>query len=47
MINDPGTINKLFALYERVTPQVMQDMARKYFTRANSTVVTLSGGQSR
>jgi zinc protease len=47
LAEDPGTINKLFALYERVTPQVMQDMARKYFTRANSTVVTLSGGQSR
>jgi zinc protease len=47
LAKDPGTINKLFALYERVTPQVMQEMARKYLTRANSTVVTLSGGQSR
>ena len=47
LAEDPGTINKLFALYERVTPQVMRDMAKKYFTRANSTVVTLSGGGSR
>jgi zinc protease len=47
LAEDPGTINKLFALYDRVTPQVMQDMARKYFTRENSTVVTLAGGGSR
>ena len=47
LAEDPGTINKLFALYERVTPQVMQDMARKYLVKTNSTVVTLSGGQSR
>jgi zinc protease len=47
LAEDPGTINQLFALYERVTPQVMRDMAKRYFTRANSTVVTLSGGGSQ
>jgi zinc protease len=44
LAEDPGVINRLFALYERVTPQIMQDMAQRYFTKPNSTVVTLSGG---
>jgi zinc protease len=47
LAEDPGTINKLFALYDKVTPRIMQEMARKYFTRDNSTVITLSGGGSR
>ena len=44
---DPGTINKLFSLYEKVSPQDMQDMANKYFLKANSTVVTLVGGKNQ
>ena len=47
LAEDPGTINKLFALYDKVTPRVMQEMAQRYFTRNNSTVITLSGGGTR
>jgi zinc protease len=44
---DPDTINKLFDLYEKISPQDIQDMAKKYFMLSNSTVVTLSGGRTR
>lgn len=44
---DPGTINKLFDIYEKITPQDMQDMANKYFIRTNSTVATLAGGDNQ
>lgn len=47
LAEDPGTLNKLFSLYEQVTPQIMQSMAKKYLTRTTSTVVTLSGGKSQ
>lgn len=40
---DPGTVNKLFALYDKISPEDIQDMAKKFFQKANSTVVTLSG----
>jgi zinc protease len=44
---DPGSVNKLFDLYERITPADIRDMARKYFTQPNSTTVTLTGGQAQ
>jgi zinc protease len=44
---NPGTVNKLFELYERVTPQDIMEMAQKYFTQSNSTVVTLTGGETQ
>jgi zinc protease len=44
---DPGTINKLYSLYDNITPQNIQDMAQKYFQKNNSTVVTLTGGKSQ
>lgn len=47
LTGDPGTINKLFALYEKTTPQDMQDMANKYLIRKNSTVATLTGGNNQ
>ncbi len=47
LTSDPGTVNKLFDLYERVTPQDIMEMTQKYFVPSNSTVVTLSGGGSR
>ncbi len=43
---DPGTLNRLFALYEKVTPEDIQAMARKYFVKTASTVVTLTGGKA-
>lgn len=44
---DPGTVNRLFDLFERVTPEEIQTMCQKYFKRTNSTVVTLSGGSTK
>ena len=44
LAGDPSTVNKAFALYDRVTPQDIQDMVIKYFTINNSTVATLTGG---
>jgi zinc protease len=38
----PETINKVFALYERITPQDIQRMASQYFTAKNRTIVTLT-----
>lgn len=47
LATDPGTVNKLFDLYEKVTPQDIQEMAKKYFKKTNSTVVTLTGGKAK
>jgi zinc protease len=44
---DPGTVNKLFGLYDRVTPRDILDIAKKYFKPANCTIVTLAGGQAK
>jgi len=44
---DPGTVNKLFDLYEKITPQDLQDMANKYLAITNSTVAALSGGNNQ
>ena len=44
---DPGTINKLFDLFEKVTPEDIQKMAKTYFRKTNSTVVTLTGGKTK
>jgi zinc protease len=47
LTTDPETVNRLFDLYEKVTPGDIQEMARKYFKKSNSTVVTLSGGKAK
>lgn len=47
LATDPGTVNKLFNLYEKVTPQDIQEMAKKHFDKTNSTVVTLLGGKAK
>ena len=38
----PDTINKVFALYQQVTPQDIRAMAAKYLTENNRTIVTLA-----
>src|SRR3989441_7524780 len=38
----PETINKLFALYQQITPEDIRAVARQYFTLNNRTIVTLS-----
>ncbi|HHF51451.1 MAG TPA: insulinase family protein [Candidatus Aminicenantes bacterium] len=47
LTTDPNSINRLFGLYQKTTPQNIQEMAQKYFTKKNSTVVTLSGGEEQ
>ena len=47
LTTDPGTVNRLFALFEHVTPQDIMEMAKKYFKKSNSTVVTLTGGKAQ
>lgn len=44
LTTDPGSVNNLFALIEKVSPQDIMAMAKKYFGNSNSTVVTLTGG---
>ena len=38
----PDTINKVFDLYQQVTPQDIREMAAKYFIENNRTIVTLA-----
>src|SRR5262249_44568375 len=38
----PDTINKLFALYQQITPEDIRTMAREYFVPNNRTIVTLT-----
>jgi len=38
----PLTIDKLFALYDTITPEDMRQMAAKYFVDSHRTIVTLS-----
>lgn len=40
----PETINRLYALYDTITPEDMRAAARRYFTDNNRTIVTLSTG---
>jgi len=47
LAGDPATLNKLFDLYDRITPADIENMAKKYFRPENSTVVTLTGGKAK
>jgi zinc protease len=40
----PATIDKLYAQYAVLTPEVVQRIARKYLTENGRTIVTLTGG---
>ena len=45
LTGDLGSINKYFALYDKVTPADVKRVALKYFTPANRTTVTLKAGK--
>ena len=47
LATDPGVANRLFDLYESITPQDILEMAKKYFMKTNSTVVILTGGNAK
>lgn len=38
----PQTVDKMFGLYQQITPKDIQESAKKYFTADNRTVVTLA-----
>ena len=40
----PATIDRLYAQYGALTPEVVARVARKYFTDSGRTIVTLTGG---
>jgi len=44
LATEPSTLNKLFDLYEKITPADIQEMVKKYFQKTSSTVATLTGG---
>jgi zinc protease len=39
----PETINKVYDLYDQITPEDLREVARKYFVENGRTVVTLTG----
>lgn len=41
----PDTVDKLFALYDSITPEDIRQYAAKYFTENNQTIITLSTKQ--
>ncbi|HKQ96783.1 MAG TPA: pitrilysin family protein [Candidatus Polarisedimenticolia bacterium] len=41
LTGDPGSINRLYAQYESITPEQIRDVARRTFTAASRTFVTL------
>ncbi|QTD51046.1 M16 family metallopeptidase [Sulfidibacter corallicola] len=41
---DPETLNRMYRLYDQVTPQLLQKMANKYFVDQRMVVVNLSHG---
>src|SRR5262249_10238719 len=43
----PETINKLFGLYQRITPADIQAIAARYFTLNNRTIVTLTAREAQ
>jgi zinc protease len=43
----PETINKLFALYQQITPGDIKTIAGRYFTQENRTMVTLTSKGAR
>jgi zinc protease len=43
----PETINRLYQVYDSVTPEDIQAVAKKYFRDAGRTIVTLTGGKTQ
>lgn len=41
LTGDPESLNKVYALYEKITPENIMQIAKKYFSKENRTVVTL------
>jgi len=42
LTGDPETVNRLYALYDKVTVQDVKDVANKYFVPTGLTIATIS-----
>ncbi|MFC2160093.1 M16 family metallopeptidase [Acidobacteriota bacterium] len=47
LTGDPNTVNKVFELYDKITPEDIQNMTQKYFKTTNSVVVILKEGKGQ
>lgn len=47
LTRSPETINKIYDLYDKVTPEDIRAVARKYFVESGRTIVTLTGGKEQ
>ena len=43
----PETLNRLYAMYEQITPEDLREVARKYFVESGRTVTTLAGPKAK
>ena len=43
----PETLNRLYAMYDQITPEDLREVARKYFVAEGRTVVNLSGPKAK
>ena len=43
---DSEAVNRLYAVYDRITPDDLRGVARKYFVTSGRTVVTLSHSEA-
>ena len=46
LTTDPETVNRVYRLYDDVSPEDIQNIATTYFPATNRTVVTLTQEQS-
>nr|WP_205501928.1 pitrilysin family protein [Rufibacter sp. SYSU D00308] len=42
LTGDPESLNRMYALYDQVTPQDLMDVAKKYFVESGLTIATIS-----
>ena len=42
LTGDPESVNRIYAMYDQVTPQDIMEAAKKYFTKNNRTVLVLT-----
>ncbi len=47
LAGEPEAVNKVFELYDQVTPADIQRVAQQIFTKENRTVLTLKGGSAK
>jgi zinc protease len=39
----PETVNRVYAMYDQITPEDLREVARKYVVESGRTIVTLTG----